>query len=207
VAQMRGVMHLLLLSGFLGSGKTTFLLQVSRQVIEAGKRVAVVVNEIGEIGVDDRFLRHLGLGVWELPSGCICCTLAGDLVSTLRMLDAEHKPDLVIVEPSGAADPRNLLPLLPKYGGRPLESIKTASVVDPLRIEALLAVLEPLVTSQIRHADVILVSKCDVASPEERDAACRAASELNPGSPVFSLSARDPLTPDLTTELLPWLTP
>lgn len=198
-------MHLLLLSGFLGSGKTTFLIRVARRAAEAGARSAVVVNEIGEIGIDDHLMRRLGLNVWELASGCICCTLSADLGTTLRLLDEQYRPDLVLLEPSGAADPRNIGPLVSNYGGRPLQSITTATLVDPLRIEALFDVLQPLITAQIQAADVILVSKADVAAPEQTAAARRIAGELNSSARLFSLSVETPLSAEIVRELMPWL--
>jgi G3E family GTPase len=197
--------HLLLLTGFLGSGKTTLLIRVSERLAETGLRVAVVVNEIGDVGVDDQLMRRLGLNVWELPSGCICCTLSADLNATLRLLDEKYAPDVVLLEPSGAADVKNVLALLPRYGGRPLESVRTAALVDPLRFEGLLEVLEPLIASQIRRADVVIVNKVDLASDVELAVACRMSRELNPAARLFPLSAREPISPDVLSELLPWL--
>ena len=91
-------MHLLLLSGFLGSGKTSLLLPLSKAVVHSGYRVAIIVNEIGEIGIDNQVMRHLELNVWELVAGCICCTLSGDLIATLQNLDLDHAVDLVTGE-------------------------------------------------------------------------------------------------------------
>ena len=125
-------MHLLLVTGFLGSGKTTLIVPLAKSVVQSKRRVAILVNEIGEIGIDNQLMRQLDLNVWELLAGCICCTLSSDLVTTLQKLDADYAPtygvpDLVIVEPSGAADPRNVLTALPYYRGRPLASVRTAS--------------------------------------------------------------------------------
>jgi G3E family GTPase len=114
-------MHLLLVTGFLGSGKTTLIIPLAQSVVQLKRRVAILVNEIGEIGIDNQLMRQLDLNVWELLAGCICCTLSGDLVATLQKLDADYAPDLVIVEPSGAADPRNVLTALPYYRGRPFD--------------------------------------------------------------------------------------
>lgn len=197
-------MHLLTLTGFLGSGKTTLLLRLGRHAVAAGARVAVVVNEIGEIGVDDQLIRHLGLNVWELASGCICCTLSAELGTTLETLERDFKPDLVLLEPSGAADPRGVTEVLPRCRVS-FESVKTAVVVDPLRIDALFAVLEPLVTAQIRGADVIFVSKADVAREEEMAAARRVAREINPRARLRCGGGQGDLPRELRQELLPWL--
>ena len=198
-------MHLLLFSGFLGSGKTTLILPLSKVVVQSGYRVAIIVNEIGEIGIDNQLMRQLDLNVWELVAGCICCTLSGDLIETLHKLDSDYKPDLVIVEASGAANPHNILGALPYYRGKPLSSLRIASVLDPLRLKVLMEVLTPLIMSQIRHADLILISKTDIAGPDEVEFARRTAYEINPAAKIVHIGTRGHFEPELISELLPWL--
>ncbi len=194
-------MHLLLFSGFLGSGKTTLIISLSKAVVHSRRRVAIIVNEIGEIGIDNQLMRQLDLNVWELVAGCICCTLSSDLVSTLQKLDSDYSPDLVIVEPSGTAEPRNMLAALPYYRGRPLSSVRTASVLDPLRLPMLMEVLTPLLTSQIQHADLIIITKTDIASPAEIEFARQKAHAINPDARIIEGC----LEVELISELLPWL--
>ena len=165
--------------------------------------MAILVNEIGEVGIDNQLMRQLELDVWELINGCICCTLSADLVGTLQKLDEGYAPDLVIVEPSGAADPSNLLRSLPFYRGRPLQSVRWAVVLDPLRLPVLLEVLTPLITAGIQQAGCIIVSKTDIASEEEVAQATQAARELNPQAPLFCVALGGELAPDLAGELLP----
>ncbi len=197
-------MHLLLFSGFLGSGKTSLIIPLSNAAVQSGHRAAIIVNEIGEIGIDNQLMRQLSLKVWELVAGCICCTLSGDLVATLQTLDSDYAPDLVIVEASGAADPHNVLSALPYYRGRPLSSVRTASVLDPLRLPMLIEVMAPLITSQIRHANLIIVSKIDLATSDQIDFARRTAREINPMARIVSAAARGHLEAELISELLPW---
>jgi G3E family GTPase len=197
-------MHLLLFTGFLGSGKTTLVLKLAQFAVEKKARVAILVNEIGEVGIDNQLMRQLDLNVWELLNGCICCTLSTDLVTTLQKLDTDYAPNLVIIEPSGAADPRSILSALPYYRGTPLESLRSISVLDPLRLEMLIAVMTPLITSQIQHADLVLISKCDAAKPEELELAHRAAQEHNPAATVLDFSLDTPVD-TLVTEMAPWL--
>ena len=88
------------LVGRSGSGKTTLIIRLADALARKQRRVAVVVNEVGEIGIDNQLMRSVGLDVWELSSGCICCSLAGDLLQTLEQLAADHAPEIVIVEAS-----------------------------------------------------------------------------------------------------------
>jgi G3E family GTPase len=195
--------HLLLITGFLGSGKTTLILQLAQAVLQRGQRAAILVNEIGEIGIDNQLMKQLDLNVWELLNGCICCTLSADLVSTLQTLDADYAPDLVIIEPSGAADPRSILSALPYYRGQPLQAIRTVTIVDPLRLAVLMEVLTPLVTSQIQNADLILVSKADLASPEELEFADQTARSINPQARVLHTGPQAGRDPATLAEILP----
>ena len=197
-------MRLLLFSGFLGSGKTTLVLRVVKHAIEKGLKAAILVNEIGEIGIDNQLMRQLDMNVWELVNGCICCTLSADLVDTLQQLDAEYSPDLVVIEPSGAADPKSILAALPYYKGTPFESMTTVSVLDPLRIDMLLEVMTPLVTSQIQHADIVLISKCDQSAPTQIQQAYQAAEKYNPSAKVLEFQMDTPLE-TLLKEAASWM--
>lgn len=197
-------MHLLLVTGFLGSGKTTLVIPLAEAAIARGWRVAILVNEIGEIGIDNQLMRQLDFDVWEMLSGCICCTLSADLVPMLELLDRDYAADLAILEPSGAAEPGNILRALPYYKGRPLESIRSASVLDPLRLPELYEVITPLITKQLAHADLLLISKADLATPEQIAATQQIAAEVNPQADLFVLAAREPLPVALLEALLPW---
>lgn len=197
-------MHLLIFSGFVGSGKTTLVIPFSKTVIQSGHKVAIIVNEIGEIGIDNQLMRQLELNVWELVAGCICCSLAGDLIATLQKLDSNYEIDLVIVEASGAADPQSVLGALAYYRGRSLSSIRTVCVLDPLRLTFLIEVMTPLVTSQIRNADLIIVSKTDLATPEEVEFAHWTARKINLTARIINTGTRGCLEPELIAELLPW---
>ncbi len=196
-------MHLLLVTGFLGSGKTTLVIRLAKAVTSHKLRTVILVNEIGEIGIDNQLMRQLDLNVWEMLGGCICCTLAGDLVTTLQQLDRDYHPDLVILEPSGAADPSGVLKALPYYRGTPLESIRTVAILDPLRLAILYEVMTPLITAHIQQADLILISKCDLASDAEISFASQTAKELNPQASLFNSDLQE-LPSDLISIILPW---
>lgn len=198
-------MHLLLISGFLGSGKTTLVISLARAAAGRGRRAAVLVNEIGEIGIDGQLMRQLDLNVWEMYNGCICCVLSADLVPALEALDRDYDVDLVLLEPSGVAEPKNILQSLAYYQGRPLESITSVAVVDPLRIAEIYEVLTPLISAQMAHARLLLINKADTATEEQMAAARRIAAEVNAQAPLLAITARDDLPPAVLKELLPWI--
>ena len=198
-------MHLLIITGFLGSGKTTLLLKLAEAAREKGRKTAILVNEVGEIGIDNQLMRQLGFNVWELVGGCICCSLAGDVIGTLERVEKDFQPDLVLLEPTGAADPRNLMNILGSWRGRPFASLIKAALLDPLRLEMLMAVASPLITAAMDQADLILINKADIASAEELAYARETALKHRPENRIFTLAAREGVEPELKEGLLPWM--
>jgi cobalamin biosynthesis protein CobW len=147
-----------IVGGFLGSGKTTLLRRLLEQ--GTGERVALVVNELGEIGIDGLVVGGLGFGerMVELSSGCICCQL--DTVHfeiALEELCVDVAPDRIVIETSGVADPGTLARRLAGVG-RPLGSLVT--VADTVNLDRVLA--EPIGRAQIAAADFLVLSKLDL---------------------------------------------
>lgn len=194
-----------MISGFLGTGKTTLLLRLAEYARHRDQKIAILVNEIGEIGVDNQLMEHLGFDVRELLGGCICCTLAGNVLETLKNLRTEANPDLVLLEPTGAADPRNLVKTIGASDLSLFHSIIKVALLDPLRLDMLMAVASPLILSSLEPADVVLINKTDVASSEELDSALAIASEYASEAQIMSISAKNELTSELIGSLLPWL--
>jgi len=160
-------MDLLLISGFLGSGKTTMVLSTIDEITKRKhKKVVVIVNDFGKIGIDGKVMEKYGLKVREMPSGCICCTLGSDLLTTLRDVAEAFKPDLVVIEPTGVADPEAIHGTLKLYVGPPIESTKIVIIVDSERFEVITKALERPLRNQLKAAQVIILNKMDRVSPE-----------------------------------------
>ena len=182
-------MRLLVVAGFLGSGKTTLVLSLAKAAVRATLRVAVVVNEVGEVGIDGSVFRLGDLQVKEITAGCICCQIGVDLVRTLVELDETFAPDLVIVEASGIAAPAGVLDALRYYPADKIAGISTVTLVDPLRFEALYEVVTPLIEAQITGADVLVVTKKDQATATELEYAVRMVGNAAPGVPLYVVDA------------------
>ena len=160
-------MDLLLISGFLGSGKTTMVLSTIDEITKRKhKKVVVIVNDFGKIGIDGKVMEKYGLKVREMPSGCICCTLGSDLLTTLRDVAEAFKPDLVVIEPTGVADPEAIHGTLKLYVGPPIESTKIVIIVDSERFEVIAKALDRPLRNQLKAAQVIILNKMDRVSPE-----------------------------------------
>src|ERR1700749_1418821 len=150
-----------LVAGFLGAGKTTVVNHLLAKA--GGKRIAAVVNDFGSINIDAELIAGASDGVVSLSNGCICCSLEGDLLRTLStLLRRDPQPELIVIETSGVADPadvvRNLMdPVI--WREAPLETV--LCVVDAAIGVARLD--DALLKSQIRAADVVALSKTDLA--------------------------------------------
>lgn len=200
---LAGRIPVTLLTGFLGSGKTTLLSRLVRHPSMA--RAAVVINELGEIGIDHDLVTMSSENIALLANGCICCSVRTDLQETLRELFAKRRvgeiPDFdrVIVETTGLADPAPVVQTLASdtllAAQFRLDGLVT--VVDTVNAATQLAQhQEP--AKQIALADRVLLSKCDLASAEQIDAVRLAVQEINPGAKVLRVTQGDVDPAELT---------
>jgi G3E family GTPase len=184
-------MNLLLFSGFLGSGKSTLILELAKTLAAQGVTTGFIVNEVGDVGIDGQVMSDGGLDVYEITAGCICCQLGVDLVQTLGALAERYAPEVVIVEASGVATPEGVLSALEYYRRGDLSQVRIVTVVDPTRLAALLEVMTPLIESQITGADLLVVTKTDQATAAELEGARTAAGRLNSRASLHAVSAKD----------------
>lgn len=152
-----------IVTGFLGSGKTTLLRHVLERGLN-GRRLALIVNEIGEIGFDGRVIEGLNVErMIELTSGCICCSVGTDFLIAVEEIVDMVAPELIIVETTGIAEPWGLIRQV-RASGLPLDAVVT--LVDAANIAQELD-LSPVARWQIRAADFLVVNKCDLVAPAE----------------------------------------
>lgn len=177
-----------IVTGFLGSGKTSFLRRVLEQGF-GGRRVALVVNEIGDMSFDGRLLETRQIeAMVELTSGCICCSLGSSFLFAIEELIETVEPDLIVIETTGLAEPIALARQV-LAAELPLDSIIT--LVDTLNIETALEQSD-VAHWQIRAADFILLTKLDLATPSQSARARSLIRELNERALVIE-SFRDQL--------------
>jgi len=154
------------IAGFLGSGKTTAVMKIVDELMKRGHKMAIVVNDVGEINVDAKFIESHGLKAKEIAGGCICCQIAGTFSETLAKLHDSFNPDIVIVEPSGVAIPWGLKRAAEYSEAKTdmiIEHAPVITLVDATRIDLLVKAVKRLVETQIREADVCFVNKVDTA--------------------------------------------
>ncbi len=174
------------LGGFLGSGKTTLLLKIADRYMKAGKKVTILVNEVGEIGVDGKTISGSGLDSIELEQGCICCSLAGTLQSTMRKIEDEFNPDVLIIEPTGLALPHKVREII--RGTVEEDEVSTIGIVDAYRFAKLHEKKGEFLAMQIAKSDVVWVNKVDIADQEMVMDVMMWLRETCPGVPVYMVS-------------------
>lgn len=179
---------LIMLTGFLGSGKTTFLRRIIEYQVSRNRFVAVIQNEIGSAGLDGRLLedRH---AVMEMDEGCVCCSLIGELKKGIQRITAELKPDIIILETTGLANPFNLTGELDLISDL-VRLEKVISIIDGANFTASVDGSE-IIADQIRAADMLVLNKCDMITSRQTRDICRHLSEINPAAGIIECSHGD----------------
>ncbi len=166
------------LTGFLGAGKTTLLNRILSE--EHGKRIAVIENEYGEIGIDHELVVQSDEEIFEMNNGCICCTVRGDLIRILgRLMKRKHKFDHILIETTGMADPG---PVAQTF-------FMDDEMKDKLRLDAIITVVDAKhvlqhldsdeCNAQLAFADVVLLNKTDLISDVQQTAVEQQVRRLN----------------------------
>jgi G3E family GTPase len=188
-----------ILTGFLGSGKTTLL----NRILTAphGFRIAVIVNEFGEVGIDHQLLISSDEEIVQMNNGCICCTVHGDLLRVLfQLLDQRANFDTLLLETTGLADPAAVAQtfLVDERIRREFSMNQIVTLVDAKHIEG---ELESQVEAQeqIAFADTILLNKMDLVSTDELDQLESKIHGLNTTATVFRTKNADIDIPTLLT--------
>jgi len=162
-------MRLLIISGMLGSGKTSAILGLVDILCDKGNKIAILENEIGSVGIDGELLERSGMKVKELRGGCVCCSMKAGMVDALRTLEALVHPDITIVEPTGIADPKQVVDAVSGVSGLSISSIFTIIMVDAERFLKVRKMFERPLKNQLSVADLVLMNKTDTVTKEEAD--------------------------------------
>ena len=171
--------EVIVIAGFLGAGKTTLLRRILQWPGDLS-RTAVLVNEFGKVGIDGELLQGFQTPVYELTNGCICCTMAGDMVKTVEEILQKFNPLHLFIEATGVADPLEIMLFL------------NGPIIEPrIKVPRVVTVLDGdlwegreyfgrLFYNQIKGADLLLFNKVDLLPAENIPRYLEEVEELNP---------------------------
>ena len=181
-----------MVGGFLGSGKTTTIINMGKYLAEKGKKVAIIVNEIGEVGIDGDVIKRFGFDTKEITSGCICCSLKVGLRTTVTLLAKEYNPDILMIEPTGIAFPhliRNEVELMNL--GEQVKIAPLVTLIDGSRFKHLMKEVKEFAMRQIIDAEILGINKVDLIEPIRLPILEASVQQLNPKARVVLLSGKD----------------
>jgi len=179
-------MDVLLVSGFLGAGKTTLIKHLLTSEIGWIGKVAVIVNEVGEVGIDGTLLSGQNVDMVELTSGCICCTIQTDFIKAVQEIRDRVDPDFLVVEATGVAQPGDMFDILfysPLSDFTALKNMVTVVDADFFKARE---VLGTFYNNQIRFSDTLILNKVDLVKPSLLSEIEGLLRETNPGARILT---------------------
>lgn len=194
-------MKVLLLGGFLGSGKTTILLRLAQYLVantEGKTKVMIIENEIGEVGVDDKILKSQGLQVRELFAGCACCSGGSDLINDIATIKEQYDPEWLIIESTGVAYP---LQIKQNVEGCFKVKVGVLCLADAQRWRRLRRAMSDLIDCQLECADWILLNKVDLVEPELPSDIEKEIRNVNSGARIWHTIGNKPMDENIWNEI------
>ena len=176
-----------IISGFLGAGKTTLIKKLLKEAL-AGTKVVLIENEFGEIGIDGGFLKEAGIQIREMNSGCICCSLVGDFETSLSQVMEQYAPERILIEPSGVGKLDDVMRAIDN-AAKHIPDMKLNSavtVVDAKKAKMYIKNFGEFFLNQIENAGTIILTRTDIASQEQIDAAVDLIREHNSKATIIT---------------------
>ena len=147
-----------IVTGFLGSGKTTFIKKYLEE-IDKTKKIVILENEFGEVSIDSQTLDQKDLNIYEINAGCICCSLISDFKESIDYILKNYNPDIILIEPSGIAKVSDIVKIIEGFPNVDLDKIIT--VVNSFTFDAYLETFGAFYKDQIKNANIILLTRID----------------------------------------------
>ena len=163
------------ITGYLGSGKTTLLRKI---LSDSDRRIAVIMNEFGEIGIDGEIIRGKNVDMVELSGGCVCCSLTGEFEAAVKEVIEKTKPEHIIVETTGVAEPDAIVVDIDEN----IKDVRLDSIITIADADSLVRYPSIGYTGrvQLEMADIILINKTDLVTEKQLEEAEAKIEELNP---------------------------
>ena len=149
-------MKVLLVSGFLGAGKTTFIKEMSKNI---NLEFVVLENEYADIGVDGDFLDEKNLNVWEMSEGCICCSMKGDFKSSIKKIYSEINPEYLVIEPTGVGMLSSIIENIREINNNDIEILSPLTLIDVTSFNEYLKTFNNFFIDNLKNTGEIILTK------------------------------------------------
>ena len=151
-------MKILLVSGFLGAGKTTFIKELAKNI---NLEFVVLENEYADIGVDKDFLDEKNLNVWEMSEGCICCSMKGDFKSSIKRIYSEINPEYLVVEPTGVGILSSIIENIREINNNDIEILSPITLIDITSFSEYLETFNSFFTDNLKNTGKVILTKLE----------------------------------------------
>ena len=151
-------MKILLVSGFLGAGKTTFIKELAKNI---NLEFVVLENEYADIGVDKDFLDEKNLNVWEMSEGCICCSMKGDFKSSIKRIYSEINPEYLVVEPTGVGMLSSIIENIREINNNDIEILSPITLIDITSFSEYLETFNNFFTDNLKNTGKVILTKLE----------------------------------------------
>ena len=176
-------MQILVVSGFLGAGKTTFIGTLAQKT---GHELVIMENEYGETGIDGNLLQKDQLNIWELTEGCICCSLKSDFASSILTIANTVNPACLVVEPTGVGLLSAVMRNIGKIAYERIQLLAPLTIVDAHSVDHYLRVFKDIYTDQITFASRLLLTKTEHIPDREIKRIADTLRALNPEAEILT---------------------
>lgn len=178
-------MKVLVVSGFLGAGKTTFINELSKHT---NKQFAILENEYSSIGIDGDILKNTTNtdNIWEMTSGCICCSKQGDFAASVLTISNTSNPEYLIIEPTGVGMLSKVLSHIKKVEYERIQILAPITIIDGTSITRYRKEFGEIYDDQIKSASTIILSKMEKASQDEIDAVIEKIKTIKADAHIIS---------------------
>ena len=151
-------MKILLVSGFLGAGKTTFIKEMAKNI---NLEFVVLENEYADIGIDGDFLDEKNLNVWEMSEGCICCSMKGDFKSSIKRIYSEINPEYLIIEPTGVGMLSSIIENIKEIDDNDIEILSPITLIDITSFNEYLETFNNFFIDNLKNTGKVILTKLE----------------------------------------------
>ena len=169
-------MKILLVSGFLGAGKTTFIKEMAKNI---NLEFVVLENEYADIGIDGDFLDEKNLNVWEISEGCICCSMKGDFKSSIKKIYFEINPEYLVIEPTGVGMLSSIIENIREINNNDIEILSPLTLIDITSFNEYLETFNNFFIDNLKNTGKVILTKLENYNPFDIENIKNEISKIN----------------------------